>query len=53
MMISKVELHDYNLIFNLHNRALNHAKDYNKSKNSKEFIEQLMQEEFGRKKKQE
>jgi hypothetical protein len=33
--------------------ALNHAKDYHKSKNSKEFIEQLMQEEYGRKKKQE
>ena len=33
--------------------ALNHTKDYHKSKNSKEFIEQLMQEEYDGKKKQE
>jgi DNA-directed RNA polymerase subunit RPC12/RpoP len=26
--------------------ALNHAKDYHKSKNSKEFVDQLMQEEW-------
>ena len=26
--------------------ALNHAKDYHKSKNPKEFVDQLMQEEW-------
>jgi DNA-directed RNA polymerase subunit RPC12/RpoP len=26
--------------------ALNHAEDYHKSKNSKEFVDQLMQEEW-------
>jgi hypothetical protein len=26
--------------------ALNHAKDYHKSKNSKEFVDQLMQEDW-------
>ena len=26
--------------------ALNHAKDYHKSENSKEFVDQLMQEEW-------
>jgi DNA-directed RNA polymerase subunit RPC12/RpoP len=26
--------------------ALNHANDYHKSKNSKEFVDQLMQEEW-------